>query len=227
MVRECISPKTGALIFDLDGTLIDSAESIKSSISVSFKRVGVVPKRPLNEIQIGPPLWELMNSLVGEKERHLLPSLIQTFIRHYDEVGYRSVRAYDGISNMLERLRDERWSLYIGTNKRIYPTRKILKLLNWHKFFKGVYSLDSFQPKLSNKSDLLRSVIDSSDLELDSTLYVGDRREDAEAAILNGIAGILVDWGYGEPHPEVGECSTVKNTRELLFNLETYSKSWL
>jgi phosphoglycolate phosphatase len=128
---------------------------------------------------------------------------------------------------MLERLRDERWLLYIGTNKRIEPTRKIVKLFGWGKLFNGVYSLDSFLPKLSNKSDLLRSLVDRLDLERDNTLYVGDRREDAEAALNNGITSILVDWGYDEPSTEVKGCISVKNTRELLFNLGAHSKSWL
>jgi len=219
--------KARALIFDLDGTLIDSAQSIKSSISVSFERAGAVPNRPLDKIKIGPPLRDIMSSLVDKETRHLLPNLIQSFITHYDEVGYRSVRAYDGVSEMLERLRDERWLLYIGTNKRIEPTRKIVKLFGWGKLFNGVYSLDSFLPKLSNKSDLLRSLVDRLDLERDNTLYVGDRREDAEAALNNGITSILVDWGYDEPSTEVKGCISVKNTRELLFNLGAHSKSWL
>jgi phosphoglycolate phosphatase len=219
--------KTGVLVFDLDGTLIDSAQSIKSSISVAFKRAGAAPSRPVDEIQIGPPLRDVISSLVGKRQRHLLPNLIRSFIRHYDEVGYRSVRAYDGVSEMLERLRDERWLLYIGTNKRIEPTRKIVKLLGWGKLFNGVYSLDSFLPQLSNKSDLLRSLVDRLNLECDNTLYVGDRREDAEAALNNGITSILVDWGYDEPSTEVKGCISVKNTRELLFNLGAHSKSWL
>ena len=215
--------KARALIFDLDGTLIDSAQSIKSSISVSFERAGVIPTIPLDKIQIGPPLIEIMTSLVGKESRRLLPDLLQNFIWHYDQIGYRSTRIYDGVSDMLKKFREDGWALYIATNKRIVPTRKIINILKWDRLFDGVYSLDSFSPNLVKKTDLIGHIIDECDLSCSTTVYVGDSREDEKAAFENRIKFILVEWGYGSLEPEGTGCVTVGNTQELESSLKLYS----
>ena len=67
------------VIFDLDGTLIDSARSILNSIKAAFDEVGIEPMKPLTHDLIGPPLKDLFITLLNEARYEKLPTLIEAF----------------------------------------------------------------------------------------------------------------------------------------------------
>jgi phosphoglycolate phosphatase len=74
------------MVFDLDGTLVDSAPSILVSMWAAFKEEGIKPTRPLTPEIIGPPLAVALSSLLGEESLVKLPRLTEAFKRHYDEM---------------------------------------------------------------------------------------------------------------------------------------------
>lgn len=185
------------VIFDLDGTLIDSAPSILASIAIAFEAANIRPVRELTPALIGPPLLETLASLVDEKDRASLETLALRFRRHYDEEGYIRTETYDGIPGMLEGLQAASIELYVATNKRIAPTKKILSHLGWIGYFKKVYALDYFEPPLKKKSEMLERLISQIPLSKKQSVYVGDREEDAEAALINGLPFVMATWGYG------------------------------
>jgi len=185
------------VIFDLDGTLIDSASSILFSMQFAFEKVGLVPVRPLLSDLIGPPLTETIRSLLNVDSLGFLPEIVNIYKCHYDEVGYKESRPYEGVPSMLNELRDKGFSLYIATNKRIIPTRKIIGYLGWNSVFDELYSLDYFEPPLQNKTTLLKRVHEEVLGFPEETIYLGDRTSDAEAAITNGVCFLGASWGYG------------------------------
>ena len=73
---------------------------------------------------------------------------------------------------------------------------KIIEHLNWQAYFKGVYSLDSFNPIVSSKKHLLSIFLDTLAKDKSGILYVGDRFEDKEAAVCNDIRFLMAKWGY-------------------------------
>lgn len=186
-----------SVIFDLDGTLIDSAPSILTSMRHAFEQQGVKPLRPLNEDLIGPPLPDTLRSLTAEQHHHKLPSIFETFKAHYDAEGYKSARVYQGVEAMLQQLSAQGLPLHIATNKRIAPTRLILAHLGWQHWFKGVYALDYFQPALKAKALVIEQICNIENQSPQHSLLVGDRAEDAEAASANAMPFILAQWGYG------------------------------
>lgn len=96
--------KLRSVIFDLGGTLIDSAPSIMASMQSAFDEAGIRPNRPLGPDLIGPPLTQTLTGLIGEDQVYLLPKLVQNFKQHYDESGYRQAAVYVGVTAILQEL---------------------------------------------------------------------------------------------------------------------------
>jgi phosphoglycolate phosphatase len=189
--------KIRIVIFDLDGTLIDSAPSILGSVKVAFEEQGIKPTKPLVKELIGPPLGQMVAALLPKSNIEAQPTIIESFKRHYDEIGYRRTRVYEGISEMLSEIRNRRLGIYIATNKRLIPTRKIIKHLGWSELFSGVFSLDFFNPSLERKSTMLERVCLQLQTAQNQIIYVGDTAEDAEAAKFAQLPFLFASWGYG------------------------------
>ena len=70
--------------------------------------------------------------------------------------------------------------------------------MGWSSLFLGVYSKDSFNPLLDSKSDVINAVLEKYSIPSHDAFYVGDRSEDAEAAVISGLKFCWVSWGYGD-----------------------------
>lgn len=191
------------IVFDLDGTLIDSAAAILSTFASIFEHAGIAPVQPLTQDLIGPPLPEIMASLVPAEKTALVPALIAAFKNQYDRHGYKETLVYPGIGEVLEALVEMNFSIFIATNKRIHPTRLIVNHLQWNGLFAGVYALDSFDPPFTGKAGLLSRLREQLDWDESSAIYVGDRPEDAAAARHASLPFMQAAWGYGSEWGEV------------------------
>lgn len=188
---------TKHILFDLDGTLIDSAPSILSGYTRVLEQHGIRPRCELTQALIGPPLIETLETISGVDDPKILQDLANDFRRCYDETGYRETCEYPGITAALQDLSANSAHLYIATNKRIYPTRRIIDLLGWTHLFKGLYSQDAFDPAVGSKADVIARILDIHRIANKSAVYVGDREEDREAAERCGLSFLGVQWGYG------------------------------
>lgn len=186
-----------SIIFDLDGTLIDSSASILASFHEAFQSQGLRPVLPLTSDLIGPPLGQTLDQLVGYVDLTLRAKLTQAFKDHYDEVSYQQTIVFDGIESLLSELAVKGVVMFIATNKRILPTRLIVQHLRWETRFSGVYSPDSLNPAVITKAEVIQHIVRCHRLDEKSTLYVGDRDEDAIAAVDAHVSFERVDWGYG------------------------------
>ncbi len=185
------------ILFDLDGTLIDSAPSILSGFARVLDQHRISPRCELTQALIGPPLIETLRRISGIDDPEILQGLADDFKRYYDETGYRETREYPGTTESLNNLCHGGASLYVVTNKRIMPTRRIIEFLHWGEFFKGLYSQDAFDPAVKSKADVIKRVMTLHTMPRENTVYVGDREEDREAAKAIRIAFYLAGWGYG------------------------------
>lgn len=184
------------LIFDLDGTLIDSAPSILHCFGLAFSSTDTPLAAPLTHDVIGPPLMETLKRLSGSEDLALLNTLAAAFKQHYDTTGCLQSVVFDGVPAMLQQLKDQGSQLYIATNKRFYPTEKIMAHLGWQAFFTGVYALDYFNPPLKSKAEMIGQVVAKNGLAVQDCLYIGDRLEDGLSADANHMDFALVSWGY-------------------------------
>jgi phosphoglycolate phosphatase len=186
------------IIFDLDGTLIDSSKSILAGFASAFHEEGITPTRPLSPEIIGPPLKQTLAILAGDTDPALIDRLADRFKHHYDGEGYKETTVFEGIDEMLSTLQKRAIPLAIATNKRLLPTRKIIRHLGWEHYFLELFALDSWTPPAANKAAMIGRALGALGLEHQHTLYVGDRREDGEAAGANRMPFALAEWGYGE-----------------------------
>ena len=189
-------PHHSHLLFDLDGTLVDSAPSILAGFGAVVERHSIAPQVPLDSRLIGPPLLPTLARISGITEPAPLEAMAATFKAWYDTEGYTLTAVYPGIDAALHALAD-RAALYIVTNKRIHPTRQILAHLGWAPLFAGIYAQDAFNPPLASKAAVISRVIETHGIDRAGALYVGDRAEDGEAATTNGLRFAWATWGYG------------------------------
>lgn len=185
------------VLFDLDGTLIDSAPAILASFREAFTSTGVTPVRSIDERVIGPPLTETLQLLSGSDDPALIGRLADAFKASYDSDGYKATAAYAGVGELLAQLAAAGRQLSIATNKRIHPTRLILAHLGWQDYFSHVYALDLFTPRLPDKAAMIARLLADQNIAGDQAIYIGDRSEDGESADANCLPFIAVTWGYG------------------------------
>ena len=194
-----------AIIFDLDGTLIDSARSILVSLQRAFESCGQVPMLPLEASLIGPPLREILQRLSPESDSAQIESLAQSFIDSYDEQGCLEVHPFPRIDEMLRDLNQHGFALHIVTNKRAYPTLKILTHLGWNELFGRVYATDTFVEERYGKPRLLGRLINDLNLQSNDCVYIGDHENDAIAAHENEMQFLWAGWGVGFVSSDIRE----------------------
>jgi phosphoglycolate phosphatase len=190
-----------SIIFDLDGTLIDSSTGILWALKTAFSQCKVSPLSPWSPSLIGPPLRQIISQQSESQDSLLLDSLCSSFINLYDSNGYRLSNPYNGVEPLLDELLEKGCRLFIVTNKRIVPTNKILNYLNWNSKFEGVFGIDSFVDiQFAKKENIISRITIDFKLAKKNTLYIGDRLEDYEAAVSSEIEFVNVTWGFGESH---------------------------
>ena len=196
-MSESTGQKPTAILFDFDGTLIDSATSVLAGLQHALASASIEPRCTLDSSIIGPPLRLTLAKLAGSDESALIDRLAAAFREHYDSDGYRHTEVYEGVPSMLKALNEAGIALYIVTNKRILPTLRILDHLGWRDWFESVYALDALQPPAANKAALVATVLKKHELVLDRTWMVGDSEEDRRSAEMNGLRFFAARWGYG------------------------------
>lgn len=201
------------ILFDLDGTLIDSYNSIQLSYNYAFQQVYNYECNHNIRPLIGPPIKEILVKLSGETDMDKINIFVKYFQEKYDSEFYKSCDPYEGVTELLTYLSAKHLDLYITTNKRLIPTMLILEHLNFSQYIKKIYAIDSNQGIYKSKVDMVAGLINNENLETSETILIGDTIHDFTAAEKNKIGFIYVDYGYGnltkiEP--------TVKGSLEIL-----------
>jgi phosphoglycolate phosphatase len=211
-----------SIIFDLDGTLIDSQESILNAIRAALYESGLEAKIPVTKELIGPPLIDTLSKIIEVKNKLILNAVANKFKLHYDAAGYRNSVVYPGIHHLLERLHNQGYVLYLATNKRLIPTKKIVNYLSWGSFFSAVYSIDlNAEKPFKNKGEMISALLRNELIDPNSAIYIGDRDEDYVAAKENCLPCILVGWGYGTKIPIHNDDQfSVSDSFELLTTIQ-------
>jgi phosphoglycolate phosphatase len=184
------------VLFDLDGTLIDSCDGILESLRRCIERAGLRPRIELTRELIGPPLPALIATAIGSIDPGLVTELEEAFRREYDQRGCLASRPYPGIGAAVHELSAAGLPLHIVTNKRLRPTRRILRALGWCGSFITVNTLDSCVGA-ANKTDVVARLLERIGVPGVSATMVGDSEDDATAARGNGVAFAWASWGYG------------------------------
>lgn len=181
------------LLFDLDGTLSDPATGITRSLNHALVHFGH-PARPEAElhVHIGPPLDEAFQALTGFITPAELAPYIAKYRERYFSVGYRENTLYPGIVDLLSELHASGVPMGVCTSKRTDIAERVLELFDLRRFFAFVDGGDVGTKKWQQIERLKAAGLADA-----STIMIGDRAVDIEAAHRNGLRAAGVLWGYG------------------------------
>lgn len=185
------------VVFDLDGTLIDSAPSILQCFDAVLQEAGIQPALPLDTSLIGPPLRQTLMNLTGLPAGEEIERLAGRFPCFYDSAGYRLSRVYPGVEELLAVIASHGVPMAIATNKRRAPALKIVEHLGWLKYFPVVGTLDDPAAPQPDKAALIGSILAAAGIAAKDACYLGDTYQDGAASAANGMRFFAATWGYG------------------------------
>ncbi|MBA7625678.1 5'-nucleotidase [subsurface metagenome] len=211
--------KYDTVIFDLDGTLVDTFPGITDSISfvlqTALPDIDVFVPRDV----IGPPpVREIFKQLVPKLGDDELDSLTAHFQGRYRAIGRKKSSPFPEVEATLLGLREIRITCFVVTNKPMIHTKNIVSNLGWNCFFEAIVTPDCREPHFASKKEMMDDLIRSNKLDRANVVMVGDSLDDAEAAYNSKIKFVGVSYGYGVldenmPYPMY---QRISNMSELL-----------
>ena len=186
------------IIFDLDGTLYDSADGIQSAFREAYRIV--FDTTTCSDIRpfIGPPIDQVLMHIRPDCTPDVCALFVSHFKRVYDAVGYTEGHLYEGVEDGLAKLQAAGIQLFISTNKRAVPTDLILDHFQLSSYFAAVYCPDRFEVPFDSKTDAVDHLINNYQLKRTETIFLGDTRHDFLAAENNNLTFVFASYGYGE-----------------------------
>ncbi len=185
------------LLFDLDGTLVDSFPGISHSINQTLTAVGrePVPETQLRQF-VGKRLASIFSTLLESDDLALVDRAVDIYRPLFDEVGILDSRVFPGIPEALATLREAGHSLQVVTVRSIGSARLVVRHFGLDRYFDAVHGPDRTQ-RTCDKADLVRAALDFTGADPRDTIMIGDRSDDIRAARTHGIHAVAVEWGYG------------------------------
>ena len=185
------------VLFDLDGTLSDSAPGILGALRHAFAVNGLPALDPLVErTLLGPPFYESLPPLIGADK---LDRVIDAYREHYGAGGLFETSAYDGVPELLATLRASGLRLAVATSKPEHYAVPIVEHLGLAEYFETVGG-DELDGSLRTKALVIGKVLTRLGRpEPGTVVMVGDREHDVAGAREHGISCIGAAWGYALP----------------------------
>jgi phosphoglycolate phosphatase len=186
------------LLFDLDGTLLDSLPGIAYSVEAAFDAAGLA-RRPFHLRQlIGPPIRTILSRAAETNDPILLDTLEQHFRASYDSEGWRQSVCFPDALEVLQAMKRNGHRLFVVTNKPRHSSTMAMEAEGIAPLFERIYTRDSIEPPYVTKADMLHALLTDQHLSRQDCVMVGDTMEDASAAAMHQIDFIFMEYGYGE-----------------------------
>lgn len=184
------------ILFDLDGTLVNSYEGITKSICHAMEQLGQpMPGKDLLLPCIGPPLIDSFQQIMG-LDYELAIKAVKIYRDRYSKTGKFELSPYEGIQELLEGLNQRGHTLYVATSKPQPVAEEIIDHTGLSPYFKKVYGA-CLDGRFNNKAELLSHLLQQESLDKTTTLMVGDRKFDLLGAAANNMASLGVSYGFG------------------------------
>ncbi len=185
------------LLFDLDGTLVDSRAGIEHSLRLTLSENGVVlsDEHDLSWC-IGSSLWAIFEHYLESKDRHLIEAAVARYRHIYRDGPMFEYTVYEGVVETLDTLKKDGAKLVIATAKAHEYAREVIAASPFHQFIDHVYGSELDGTNVE-KRDLIHHILKEERVHADQALMVGDRHHDIDGALANGVSGIGAAYGYG------------------------------
>lgn len=205
------------ILFDLDGTLTDSAPGITRSVQFALEHFGIRVQDPSQlNAYVGPPLKDSFMEYHGFSDAQA-DLAVEKYRERFAATGIWENSLYEGIPQLLDTLVSRGKKLILATSKPEYFAIKILRHFDIFSYFSLVRGSD-MDGVLAEKGEIIASALRDADIaDLHNAVMVGDRKYDIHGAKANGLPSVGVLYGYGtrEELNNAGADFIVENLHEL------------
>ena len=184
------------LVFDLDGTLVDSKEDLANAVNVAIESFDLPPlPHPTIYSYVGDGASALIRRALPPEQADMLPKALDRFLAYYQRHLLDTTRAYPGVVGALRK-----WAgiyrMAVLTNKGVAMSREILSGLSLDGYFFEVRGGDSFGSKKPDPEGLLR-ILREAGVEAREAVMIGDSLNDVQAGRAAGAVTCGVTYGLG------------------------------
>lgn len=184
------------ILFDLDGTLIDSEIGIVTSIEYALEKLGAsLPARETLRTWIGPPLRATFPLALGD-DAAAVEQAVALYRERFSTIGWREHTVYAGIAEAVETLAARGATLAVVTSKPDLYAARIVASLPFGARFERVYAVTA-DSRVSEKAGLITQALADFGRPAAAAAMIGDRHFDIEGARANGVRAIGAAWGFG------------------------------
>lgn len=206
------------VLFDLDGTLTDSAPGIRAGFRHALAHIGEPePTADMLSTVIGPPLLESFLSLGLNETR--AARAVDSYRQRYGERGWAENSVFDGMDAVLSCLKDAGVIMAVATSKTELTAHRILEHFGLSKYFDFIAGSDVSR---QSKSDVIARALTETSTTPIAQAAGGTRRGDGRGPDSRcrggspvGIPTVFVEWGYGLPAEKLGARWTASSVPEL------------
>jgi phosphoglycolate phosphatase len=213
--------QAGCVIFDLDGTLVDTAPDLLNTLNVLFGRLG---RRPIQLPEIRGIIGRGARSMIrkgaeltgGPFPETEVESLFQEYLVHYGRTLADSSRPYPGAREVLDALQARNIPMGICTNKLEGLSLALLGALDLRRYFASVIGADTLHV-MKPDPETVHAILRPVGVPPERTLFVGDSETDLKTARAAGTKIVLVDYGYSQtPAGELAADRLISSLKDLL-----------
>lgn len=210
--------KYKCIVFDMDGTILDTLEDLTDSVNYALKTCGY-PERTIDEVRffVGNGIQKLIERAVpvGSSQADI-QKVFETFMPYYKLHSADKTKPYDGIPEAIKELRAAGLLTAVVSNKAD-PAVQILV----EQYFKGLFDSSLGEsPAIAKKParDMVDKVLSELGIAPEKAIYIGDSDVDVETAKNSGLDGLFVEWGFRSREflLEHGAVDIVANTKEMV-----------
>lgn len=190
---QCLTDKK-YLLFDFDGTIVDSSQGIYASIQYALAQLALpTVNQKILATFIGPPLLDSFKQLGLSDEK--ANQAVKYYREYYAKTAMYQVQMYPQIKEALKSL-SKQYALYIASSKPEIFVKQIASHLAIDQYFTGIYGAD-LEGKRAKKADVIKYALTTSNLMSSAGLMIGDRAHDCLGAKANQLDAIGVLYGFG------------------------------
>ncbi len=182
------------VMFDLDGTLVDSSVDITNALNYATEPYGLERLTVEKTISlVGEGLTRLVEKILGKDNAEIMPDVLERFLHHYSKHLTDFTLPYPGVRETLESLSGYRKAVI--SNKRESLSRRLLEDLGLLKYFNIILGSDSVEERKPSPKPILH-ILSTLSFKSGEAVMVGDSNYDIEAGKAAGVRTVAVSYGY-------------------------------
>lgn len=209
--------KYNLVIFDMDGTILDTLNDLKNSLNYCLKKYNF-NERSLEEVRsfVGNGIRRLIELSIPNINSSIIDEIYKIFIDYYDKHCNDTTKVYEGIIDTIKELKKQNVLTAVVSNKADLVVQKLCSI-----YFEGLFDYQiGMQNGIRKKPfpDSVIKVMESLNVDKEHTIYVGDSEVDVETSKNANIKCISVDWGFRKRDylEKLNNYKVISNPKEIL-----------